>query len=179
MQFETLVDTRDAGARLAAMKDIFFLSAASSISFANEEKREEFWQRWTAYYIENCAHELFFACDGAQTLGYLSGCSDSHAALRTLHQRIQSYSLFEDLFTAYPAHFHINVHPSARGRGIGEHLVTKYVGYLKKIGVPGVHIVTAAGERNIDFYSRNRFQTIAERTFNNKHLIFMGRSLEH
>ena len=179
MQFETLADTKDARARLAAMKDIFFLSAAPSISFANEEKHEEFWQRWASYYIENCAHELFFACDGDQTLGYLSGCNDSHAALRALHQRIQSYSLFEDLFAIYPAHFHINVHPDARGRGIGEHLVAKYIENLKKIGTPGVHIVTAAGERNVIFYLRNRFQTIAERAFNNQQLIFMGRSLEH
>ena len=179
MQFETLTDAEDAQTRLAAMKEIFFLSVSPSISLTNEEKSEEFWQRWTSYYIENCAHELFFAYDGAKTLGYLSGCNNSQAALWSLGERIKSYELFEDLFAKYPAHFHINVHPSARGCGVGEYLVTGYIESLKKIGVPGVHIVTAPGERNVDFYLRNRFHAVEERTFNNKQLLFMGRSLEH
>lgn len=177
MLLETLAETVDRSARLAEMKEIFFLSAAELNRNADEITRERFWQRWTSYYIRNCADEVIFAIENRRAIGYLTGCHDSRAASATLCSSIKSYPLFEDHFDSYPAHLHMNVHPSARGKGIGAALIENYARRLKVNDVRGVHIVTVPGQRNVEFYLRHGFRAIEERAFNGQALVFMARTL--
>ena len=45
---------------------------------------------------------------------------------------------------AYPAHLHMNVDASFRGRGIGRRLLTAYLAQLRALGICGVHLQTTS-----------------------------------
>jgi len=42
----------------------------------------------------------------------------------------------------WPAHLHIDLLPSIRGRGVGRRLVDRWLGTLRDLGVPGCHLET-------------------------------------
>lgn len=154
--------------RLKDLREIFDLNAKSPTP--------ELFDKYARPYIENWPDDVFFACDLAskQTMGYLLGCRDSRKGAEILSPLLKSYSVFEDLFPRYPAHFHINVHPRFHGRGAGTFLVQDYLVELKKSGVKGVHIVTSPDERNVDFYLKQKFIYQLARPFNDRNLLFMG-----
>ncbi len=162
---------------LPQIKKIFFDTSARK-TFKDTEDRERFFKNWTSYYIEKHPLEFLVAFsmkdDKPVVLGYLSGCSDSIAAESELSRGIKSYPIFNDLFSEYPAHFHINFAPEAQGRGIGSELVNRYKTLLKESHIPGVHIITAADARNVSFYFRNNFTDQWERDFMGSRLKFMG-----
>ena len=59
---------------------------------------------------------------------------------------------------AYPAHLHIDLHPSAQGRGWGRALIDHLVAELRRRGVPGVHLgVDPANTGAVAFYARLGF----------------------
>ena len=153
MFIESLKSTPRPTLRQREMHEIFFLSASLRIQQADSATQDEFWRRWTTYYFEHHSDEIYFACDDAtdRTMGYLTGCRNSLLASAELSLSIKSYRHFEDLFAAYPAHLHINLHPDFRGRGAGTALLQHYLNDLKRQKVTGAHIVTREGERNIAF----------------------------
>lgn len=64
----------------------------------------------------------------------------------------------------YPAHLHIDLLPSARGRGLGRRLIERVTDALRKRGVPDVHLVAGAEDGPaLAFYPRVGF-TELERT---------------
>jgi len=104
------------------------------------------------------------------------GCADSAGAADYFSQQgIKSYALFKDFFAEYPAHFHINVHPKAQGRGVGSRLVSRYVEELQRRKISGAHVVTAADNKNRKFFLNNGFTFEERRAFNDLYLSFMGR----
>ncbi|NJL25956.1 MAG: GNAT family N-acetyltransferase [Calothrix sp. SM1_5_4] len=156
-----------------AIKEIFFLSSARQ-SFVNDNDREQFYQRWTRYYFASWPGEIrlarTFAADGPRLAGYLMFCPDSAGALSYFESRIPSYGVFADLFAGFPAHLHMNCHPSARGQGIGGRLIMD----ARKRAPAGVHIVTSPDSRNVGFYRRNGFSFEVKRSWNAYELLFMG-----
>jgi ribosomal protein S18 acetylase RimI-like enzyme len=60
----------------------------------------------------------------------------------------------------YPAHFHINMAPECRGRGIGTELVRLFLDQLRVRQVAGVH-VTTHGEQARHFFDRSGFRVFA------------------
>ncbi len=154
---------------LSEIEDIFFLSSVSGGLYLGPE-RDAFLRRWTGYYLYQAAdHWSLYERDG-RLRGYLTGCIDSRVAT-PLYDAISYYSAFEDFYDAYPAHFHINVHPDARGQGIGAELVEEY---LRRVA--GVHVVTAAAARNRRFYQRLGFETVAKRRIDDRDLVLLGRT---
>ncbi len=84
-------------------------------------------------------------------------------------------ALFEDFFHDYPAHLHINTHPDFRGLGCGQKLIEKFVADLQLQKIVGLHIVTLLGDANIQFYKKNGFREIGQRTCGeNATLLLMG-----
>ncbi len=64
---------------------------------------------------------------------------------------------------AYPAHLHIDLLPSAQGQGVGHRLMDAFLGRLRALGVPAVHLgVGMRNTRGIRFYERAGFTRIVE-----------------
>lgn len=156
---------------LGQIEEIFF-EASSKKTFLSPEKKAAFFKRWCGDYEHYFPEEFFIAMDGPKVLGYLSGCSDSARAMNELS--VPGFAVFHDLFSAFPAHLHINFHPDARGRGLGSLLVKHYMNYLKLGNVMGVHLVTSPDAQNVSFYERLGFSTVHTREFNEMPLYFMG-----
>ncbi|MFQ5958148.1 MAG: GNAT family N-acetyltransferase [Alphaproteobacteria bacterium] len=172
----TLASRADATALWAQIEEIFFLSSPAQ-RFASEVEKQAFLERWTGYYRESERERIYLSLDATgRVAGYLTGCGDSTAA-RRLYRDIESYHLFEHLFDAYPAHFHVNCHPNFRRRGVGTALVEAFVAACVKDGVAGVHIVTGTGADNVAFYRECGLEFAVARRWRGKELLFMGRRL--
>src|SRR5690606_39065913 len=101
-------------------------------------------------YLKSYPETTWCAVDGDKVLGYLAVCPDT---LSFLEKRpLQSLMLFKDYYREYPAHLHMNTHPSARGQGIGSKLIEHAQGRLAEMGLAGWHLMTTEGERNVEFY---------------------------
>ncbi len=107
----------------------------------------------------------------------MSWAAATVGAARPLFRDIPNYGLFADLFADFPAHFHINCRPDVRGRGVGGRLAERFVSLCEAAGLPGVHVVTAEGARNVAFYRARGFDRAVERTAGEKTLLFLGRRL--
>lgn len=156
---------------LKKVEEIFFLSSSIKV-FSSEERRAAFYKRWCKDYQILYPEEFFIAMENGEAVGYLSGCSDSLGAMEAIS--IPGYLIFQDLFSSFPAHLHINFHPNARGKGLGSLLVNHYVNYLKSNNVIGVHLVTSPDAKNVSFYQRLGFTRTEKRDFNGITLYFMG-----
>ncbi len=170
-----IVGLADAPDASPMIEEIFFLSSSVQ-TFDTDDARQRFLEAWTGYYRESEPDGilLYLAPDG-RVAGYLTGCRDSRAATR-LYADIDSYRVFEDQFDAYPAHFHVNCHPDHRNHGNGSRLVAAFLDDCRGRGVAGVHVVTAEGARNIGFYRRCGFETIARRRWRDRDLVCLGRA---
>ena len=104
------------------------------------------------------------------------GCGDSQAAQR-FYRDVESYSLFEDLFYDYPAHFHVNCHPDFRGKGIGTRLANAFLVACSDESIPGVHVITATDADNVGFYRKCGFDFAVARRWRDRELLFLATSL--
>ncbi len=160
------------GVALGALEDIFFLSTSRTI-FPSPVARAAFFKTWTGWYLENAPDHVWFWRDPDGSFrGYLTGCLDSGDA-KGLFETIPKYGTFGDLFARFPAHLHVNVHPTHRSHGIGARLVENFVAACKTEASPGVHVITAPQTRNNGFYRQLGFTEAVTRG----PLLFLGRSL--
>lgn len=160
---------------LKSVKEIFFLSSNRK-DFLNDAEKQRFFEKWTQYYFDFCADSILVAIDktDGQVLGYLTGCEDSHKAAPLLLSAIPSYEAFSDQFDQYSCHLHMNLHPNARGRGIGSQLIQEYKAIAKSKGASGLHIVTAPNAQNVSFYKKNGLTAEIERDWKGYKLLFLG-----
>ncbi len=166
----------EAKERWKEIAEIFFLSASRS-HFRSSEEKAEFLRRWTGFYRDEATEHfhLAIAPDG-RLAGYLTGCLDSAAAER-LYRDLPHYRVFEDRFEAFPAHFHINLHPSFRSRGLGSRLARVFIADCAERRLAGVHVVTAADARNAKFYRRLGLTEADTRPWQDRELLFLGHRL--
>lgn len=157
------------------VEDIFFLSSSVK-NFESPERKQTFFKRWCGDYISSYPNDFFVVLEGKKVLGYLSGCSDSSAALKILN--VPGLTVFADQFERFPAHLHINFHPDARGKGLGSLLVQHYIKVLKEKEIKGLHLVTSPDALNVNFYLRLGFNHTITRELNSMSLYFMGTILE-
>ncbi|NWG72857.1 MAG: GNAT family N-acetyltransferase, partial [Parvularculaceae bacterium] len=145
--------------------------------FSSTAERTAFRERWLGRYIDRWPHLAYVALDEpARVAGYLVGCLENPAQTR-LFQDIAYFKAFARECARYPAHLHINLREDVRGRGIGSALIEAFAQAAHAAGVPGLHIVTAQGARNVSFYERNGFRVLAADTQLGITRIFMGRDL--
>jgi GNAT superfamily N-acetyltransferase len=63
----------------------------------------------------------------------------------------------------HPAHLHIDLLPSAQGRGVGTRLMASFIGALRDAQVPGIHLgVSAHNPRAIAFYRHLGFEALQD-----------------
>jgi GNAT superfamily N-acetyltransferase len=159
------------------VREIFFLSSSVK-SFRDEEHKNSFFEKWCGDYLKFYSEHFMLMRDSSskRLLGYLSGCPQSEKALEVL--RVPGMRVFEDLFINYPAHLHINFHPSTRGLGLGSHLIKAYINKLRDSNCHGVHLVTSTDASNINFYLRLGFVDQNVRLHGDTELLFMGQKLD-
>ncbi|KAB2851408.1 MAG: GNAT family N-acetyltransferase [Hyphomicrobiaceae bacterium] len=159
------------GAVLSDIDRIFF-EASTIRSFASEAAKSAFRERWLGRYLDRVPENAFIAVRGTSTVGYIVGAAKGNA----MFDDIPSTTIFADLLPRFPAHLHINVASDARGAGVGSRLMEVFLGHMRRLGVPGVHLVTSEGSRNIGFYQHNGFRIEALRPADDRVLVFMGRA---
>lgn len=169
---------------LGAVEEIFF-EASGTKSFASDDERRTFCERWLGRYLAHDAGWFYVAMtapladesSGRGTVaGYLAGSLDDPATT----PRFADIDYFRDLtpLTArYPAHLHINLAPQFRSRGWGEALIAAFAADAKKAGAPGMHVITGRGLRNVRFYAACGFTEVGSVVWRDRELVMLGRTL--
>ncbi len=127
---------------------------------------DAYYRRWTGHYLREC-RELVLLAGEDPVVGYLMGCHDSMAVADDIFY----IRAFADLYATYPAHFHVNVSPSAQGRGLGRALIESSLA-----DAPPCHVVTSARAANRAFYDNLGFMDAHPRRVAGRELILLGRA---
>lgn len=161
--------------------DTIFFDAAGPRSFASAEARSAFHALWLGDYLQLDPDLAFIAhTRTGEICGYVVGHigAPAHEARFACLSYFQS---FADLNQRFPAHLHINLARNWRSHGIGGALVQRLIAEIlqQEPHCPGVHVVTGRDARNVRFYVRNGFCPRACVSWNDRRLLFLGRSLAH
>jgi GNAT superfamily N-acetyltransferase len=168
------MDEPDWRSLLPRVEEIFFTSSAIQ-KFADEARRERFKVRWLGRYLEHYLESFFVARNtGDAVVGYLAGCLEDPRK-NPLFSDLGYYQAFGPLCASYPAHLHINVAADVRNLGVGAALIAAFAAQVSQRRLPGLHLVTNEGARNIRFYERNGFHLLATTSWNDAPVVFMGR----
>jgi GNAT superfamily N-acetyltransferase len=140
--------------------------------------REGFRAQWFGQYLHHDPGLVFVAINAHGAVGgYLVG---TFASLATSPRfaALPYATTFAAAVARYPAHLHLNLTASWRGRGVGRLLIAAFVAQVRAAGLPGCHVVTGAASRNVSFYTREGFQEI-DRSSNGrgKTVLFLGRDV--
>lgn len=174
---ERLAATAIAPAHLTAGLDAIFFEASNTKSFACAEERADFRHRWLGRYFDDFPEWAFVARDRAgEVAGYLVG-SVVDPAKDPRFEDVAYFTLLAAETARYPAHLHVNVRADLRGSGLGARLVAAFLADARCAGVPGVHVVTSEGARNIRFYLANGFSHVRTFRVGDKRLVMLGISL--
>ena len=173
-RFVEIKDTNEKAEVLQQIKEIFFECANKK--FSNDIEKEKFQNKWLDVYLTKKLHQyIYFIREGKKLIGYLTGCHCSQEFLSENNFFSREYNDFLEFVEMYPAHLHINLGPSARGKGIGPLLVNKFCEDLENLQSSGVHVITSPKSRNITFYEKNNFKMAVTSTC--RKYLFMGRVL--
>lgn len=169
--------TEIAGAdRLLPGIDAVFFESSLTKSFADDAARSAFRERWLGRYLKHDPQFAYVALEGDTVAGYLIGSLDDPAT--TDRFRDVAVPAFAAASRRFPAHLHVNLAPAYRNRALGARLIDAFVADLEARSVPGVHVVTGAGSRNVGFYNRNGFGEVARARLGSSELVFLGRPLQ-
>ncbi len=81
---------------------------------------------------------------------------------RLSHLIHQPFRAPRELTDAFPAHFHINLLPPLRGKGLGRRLLDRWLSAVRALGASGAHLATgAANTRAMSFYRAVGFRPLA------------------
>lgn len=157
--------------------DVIFFEASATRDFASVEARSAFRERWLGRYQTHDPQWFYVAADGhGRIAGYLAGCIDDPAQSRRFDD-IGYFERLAEVTRIYPAHLHINLAPQFRSRGVGARLIAAFTADAAAAGVPGVHVVTGRGVRNVRFYSANGFREVHAFPWNDRALVVLAREL--
>jgi ribosomal protein S18 acetylase RimI-like enzyme len=69
----------------------------------------------------------------------------------------------KQIYSEYPAHLHINIHPDFQRQGIGQLLVDRLLSHLKEKGIRGLHLIVAFNnQKGIGFYRKYGFSKLLD-----------------
>lgn len=169
-------DTPRPDALLPGIDAIFFETAGTK-TFPDASTRMAFRERWLGRYLAHDPNYVWLAvtADG-HVAGYLIGSLDD-PALTPRFADIAYFPNIAHLTQFYPAHLHVNLGERWRGGGIGSRLIEAFATCMSQAGVPGFHVITGAGMRNVGFYTRNRLVEVARIPWNDRELVMLARPL--
>ena len=155
--------------------DAIFFEASATKSFASEESRAAFRERWLGRYLEHEPQWAYVARDARRRGRRLSRRQLDDPRQSARYGDVGYFLDFAELTASYPAHLHVNLAPDYRNRGIGAELIAAFAADAAQAGAAGMHVVTGSGSRNVRFYERNGFRELARATFNAHEVVFLGR----
>ncbi len=166
-----------APSELCVQLDKIFFTASATQAFESRAARAAFRERWFSRYLVNDAAHAFLLIDArAQAVGYLVGSLEDPARIARFAD-LASVRIFETLSASFPAHLHINLAAHVRDQGLGQRLVEAFAAHAVACGAHGVHVVTGARSRNVNFYRRCGFVEVGAHTSGTSDMVFLGRSL--
>lgn len=171
LPIEELLKTSSMEDIKASLGDICIEAAAHPV----EVDRQAFLNRWLFQYIDQFPSYTFVATEDSNFLGYITACPNTSEYFDKLDQK--GLDLWSSYYTLYPAHLHINCSSAARGKGVGSRLLAALEIKLRQDHVPGLHLITAKGARNVGFYEKNQYETLCENKLGETSLLFMGKRL--
>jgi GNAT superfamily N-acetyltransferase len=160
--------------RAAGLDPIFF-DASLTRDFSGDEAKAAFRERWLGRFLDRWPELTHVAVDerGLFT-GYIVG-AHVDPAIDPAFADVGFYAHLTHLTPDFPAHFHINLAPDARGNGIGGRLIEAFVADAEAAGLSGIHLVTGRDSRNRSFYARNGFACVAELEWGGTPIVMLGR----
>lgn len=162
---------------LDAGLDRIFFAASATRTFTSEAARLTFRELWLGQYLSAWPELATVAVrDDGRPIGYLVG-SLLDPAHHPGNRAIGYFPLLADLTRIYPAHLHVNLDADWRGRGVGVRLVAAFAAEAASRGAPGLHVVTAAGSRNVAFYRRSGLLPVRDFTWAGSDLVMLARKL--
>jgi GNAT superfamily N-acetyltransferase len=163
--------------RLLAQIDAIFLETSARPPPPGPEW-EAFRERWLGRFMRGGTDVVLLALVGEDTVaGYLVGALDDPAPQERFADIGYFRAHFADLTRRFPAHLHVNLAERFRNRGIGARLIEAFADAVRQAGVPGMHVVTGRGMRNVRFYQRCGFIERACVPWNDGEVVFLGRLL--
>jgi GNAT superfamily N-acetyltransferase len=157
--------------------DAIFFEASATKTFASDEARLVFRERWLGRYLTHFPQYAFLAlAPGPVVRGYVVGSVEDPNKLE-IFRDIAHFASFRALTRKYPAQLHINIAPDWRSRGLGARLIDTFCAAARGAGAPGVHVVTARGMRNVRFYEAIGFVEAGQTSVDGRELLFLARSL--
>jgi GNAT superfamily N-acetyltransferase len=163
--------------RLIVEIDQIFFSSSARQSFADDDEKAAFRERWLGRYFQHFPRHALVALNRERrVVGYLVGSLEDPAR-DPLFSDLTFFDQFRDLTPLYPAQLHVNLDAAWRGHGIGAKLVDTFADQARTAGAPGVHVVTARGMRNVGFYLSNGFLERGAIEIDGRELLFLGRDL--
>jgi ribosomal protein S18 acetylase RimI-like enzyme len=155
------------------------------------EDRNIFLDAFYVYYTDLEPEHAWVACADQAVVGFLTGCVDTRAQTGKIRRLIvpqligrllrggyhfgrHSLAYIAGLAVGelrgeevdvdeqvYPAHLHINLDSAWRGHGLGQSLMEAYLGQLRGLGVPGVHLgTTSLNEAACRLYEKMGFRLL-------------------
>lgn len=162
---------------LADGLDSIFFQSSNTQSFANDDVRAAFRERWLGRYLAHDPQWAYVArSNNGELAGYLVGSLDDPARTPRFGD-IPYFANFASLTAKYPAHLHVNLAQAYRNAGIGSLLVQRFCADAAAAGSPGVHAVTSRGSRNVGFYVRSGFHEAGCAGVGAKEVVFLAKRL--
>lgn len=166
---------RDARAQgLDAQIDAIFFGAAAR-TYPEGPERIAFREKWLGRFLDCDSDVLLLArAEDERVAGYLVGTLENAADSVRFADMPHFREHFAAACAAFPAHLHINLAPEFRSQGIGGRLIDTFAGIVRTAGLPGLHVTTGRGMRNVGFYLDRGFREIGALERNGGAMLFLG-----
>jgi ribosomal protein S18 acetylase RimI-like enzyme len=162
--------------KMEALEEIFFLTAAKQ-HFTSSSERKKYFATWLGDYLTN-APEQFYQAIGlhGELVGYLAGAIHNTQMAKPV-SLLPYYDEISPVLSSFPAHFHLNIHPSFQQSGVGSALFNAFLNDLLQSKVEGVHVVTSKNAANLQFYSKIGLIECRPLKWGGGDVILLGRDL--
>lgn len=161
---------------IPGIENVFFATAARVYPAGAE--RMAFRERWLGRFLDNPADPLLLALGPEdEVAGYLVGTLENAAESPRFADMPHFREVFSGQCASYPAHLHINLAAPYRGAGVGSALIDRFAQIVRAAGLPGLHVTTGQGMRNVRFYLANGFHEAGSWSREGGVMLFLGRPL--
>lgn len=155
------------------VKRIFWETSAIK-EFSSQSAEDEFINKYLNSYLNNENSLCLVYEENEEVLGYILG----DTILTKQYFKDHPYLLDKkEVLKDYPSHLHINLTQKARSKGIGSLLVNTFCKKLAELSSLGVHLLTAKGAKNVNFYLNLNFFINSEIKINEKEILLLSRKI--